>query len=196
MADNNTTWGTGRQLLELESVQRAIDEAAAWAGTEYARMLRGSSRALIGWKFGGSEMESPIEAIFWTWFGALSSFENNDIYMFILSPQRTITLGAGKTYRFDFLVDFGPPELLRPASEKNIAQPKVAIELDGHDFHERTKEQVAYRNERDRYVQAEGWTILHFSGSELYRDPLKCARAVVDVCRTKTDAWRDQVYSG
>lgn len=192
MAD--VTWGKGRQLLELETVQRAIDESASWAGTEYARRMRGASRALIGMTHGGGEMESPIEAMFWAWFSAAASLEPEDVYLFRLTPQHTVTLGNGKTYRFDFVVEFGPQDTRVRSHDRGIPEPKVAIELDGHDFHERTKEQVAHRNERDRDAQADGWTILHFSGTELHRDPLKCAVAVLDVCRPKTDEWSLRVY--
>jgi very-short-patch-repair endonuclease len=56
--------------------------------------------------------------------------------------------------------------------------PKIVIELDGHEFHEKTKEQVTYRNARDRYLQMAGWKVFHVSGSEFYRDPFG---AVADV---------------
>jgi len=52
----------------------------------------------------------------------------------------------------------------------------VAIELDGHDFHERTKEQAAKDKSRDRDLQAAGWRVLRFTGSEVWRDPKRCVR--------------------
>ena len=58
---------------------------------------------------------------------------------------------------------------------------KIAVEVDGHDFHERTREQVVARNQRDRDLQADGWTVLHFSGSEIHRQPEECVRQVFDV---------------
>ena len=69
----------------------------------------------------------------------------------------------------------------------------IAVELDGHDFHEKTKAQVAYRNRRDRDLQSAGWTIFHFSGSELFREPCNCVREVMDfaarkICDSENDA--------
>src|SRR5262245_17139493 len=93
-------WGKGRELLELETVQRAIDESSVWAGTEYARQLRGATRAMIGFTSGNSPMESPIEAIFWAWFTAVESLEDHDMYRFAPCPQETVTLSNGRTYRF------------------------------------------------------------------------------------------------
>lgn len=47
----------------------------------------------------------------------------------------------------------------------------VAIECDGHDFHERTKEQAQRDKARDRALQSIGWRIARFTGSEIYKSP-------------------------
>lgn len=57
---------------------------------------------------------------------------------------------------------------------------ELAIECDGHDFHEKTKEQVKKNNERDYFLKSNGIDILHFSGSEIYNDPIECANKVYD----------------
>lgn len=57
---------------------------------------------------------------------------------------------------------------------------RLVVECDGHDFHEKTKEQVARDKQRERYLTSDGCHILRFSGSEIWRDPLKCARSVYD----------------
>jgi hypothetical protein len=59
---------------------------------------------------------------------------------------------------------------------------KVAVELDGHDFHERTKEQAKRDKSRDRALTAKGWTVLRFTGSEVHADALKCWAEVFKVC--------------
>jgi hypothetical protein len=51
----------------------------------------------------------------------------------------------------------------------------VAIECDGHDFHERTKQQAARDRQKDRAIQHGGMHILRFTGSEINRDPSGCA---------------------
>jgi very-short-patch-repair endonuclease len=55
---------------------------------------------------------------------------------------------------------------------------RIAIECDGHNFHERTKEQAEHDRSRDRDLQAAGWVVMRFTGRELYRDPGKCAGEV------------------
>lgn len=53
------------------------------------------------------------------------------------------------------------------------------IECDGHDFHERTKEQAARDRSKDREIQHAGMPILRFTGSEIYRDAGACAASVL-----------------
>ncbi len=51
----------------------------------------------------------------------------------------------------------------------------VLLECDGHDFHERTKEQAARDRSFDRKVQAAGGTFLRFTGAEIVKSPRACA---------------------
>lgn len=48
-----------------------------------------------------------------------------------------------------------------------------AIEVDGHDFHEKTKEQAQRDKQRDRLLQASDIRVLHFTGSEVFRNTEK-----------------------
>lgn len=50
----------------------------------------------------------------------------------------------------------------------------VVIECDGHEFHERTKEQAARDRARDRAMIAKGYHVLRFTGSEIHRNGPKC----------------------
>src|SRR6202012_2567100 len=51
----------------------------------------------------------------------------------------------------------------------------LVVECDGHDFHERTKEQVARDKARDRAMTLAGVKVLRFTGSEIYNDAYECA---------------------
>lgn len=50
----------------------------------------------------------------------------------------------------------------------------VVVECDGHDFHERTKEQAAKDRSRDRRLQDAGFRIHRYTGHELYKQPYEC----------------------
>lgn len=59
----------------------------------------------------------------------------------------------------------------------------LIVECDGHEFHERTKDQAARDRSRDRSTQMAGIPIFRFTGSELFRDAWKCAEQVRDWVR-------------
>ncbi len=128
--------------------------------------------------------ESPIEALFFTALrnaisvGFAPSLSHTVIYIKtpkkrektkenILCVERQVQIGS---YRVDFLI-WCP---LKP-------ERMMVVECDGHDFHERTKEQAAKDRSRDRALQSQGYEVFRFTGSELYRDPLGCAQEVARI---------------
>lgn len=83
----------------------------------------------------------------------------------VIIPQAQIG-----SFRVDFLV--------RAYTELIAGRPQVAqmvIECDGHDFHERTKQQARKDRSRDRLLQQQGFLIFRFTGSELWENPIRCA---------------------
>lgn len=64
---------------------------------------------------------------------------------------------------------------------------KVAIECDGHDFHEKTKQQASKDKARDRYMQSKGWSVLRFTGSDIFKDPMACAEEISKFVETSAD---------
>jgi very-short-patch-repair endonuclease len=61
------------------------------------------------------------------------------------------------------------------------------IECDGHDFHERTKEQAARDRGKDRHFQNSGIPILRFTGSEIYKDAGSCAAEILAFIQERYD---------
>ncbi|AHX12918.1 hypothetical protein CH75_06350 [Dyella jiangningensis] len=57
----------------------------------------------------------------------------------------------------------------------------IVIECDGHDYHERTKEQAAHDRKRDRAMTVSGITVLRYTGSEIWRNPFACAEQVISL---------------
>jgi very-short-patch-repair endonuclease len=146
-----------------------------------------ASMAYEMWKLG---MESPIERVL---FIGMFSLIDSDEWEFAPLARVEIIDGDGSDPH---------PTVLARIEEKgtllihlqhrlldwradfvlscpSISDKKVIIECDGHDFHERTKEQAARDRGRDRAAQAAGYMMLRYTGSEIYRDPLKCARSAL-----------------
>jgi very-short-patch-repair endonuclease len=57
---------------------------------------------------------------------------------------------------------------------------KLIVECDGHDFHEKTKEQVRRDRSRDRQALMDGYDCFRFTGSEIWNDPWGCAEQITD----------------
>jgi len=55
---------------------------------------------------------------------------------------------------------------------------RLAIEIDGHDYHERTKDQATRGKRRARDLQLLGWTVLPYTGSDVWNDPFGCCEDV------------------
>lgn len=130
--------------------------------------------------------DSPIEAQFGTWFDAARAHHlalGQTRFALQLRPQFWVNTGSG-TYRLDFAIE-PLDEWLRGALQAEGLEMRVGVELDGHDYHEKTRTDVTKRNQRDRDLAALKWQILHFSGSELHRNPMI---AVVEVMVAGADA--------
>jgi len=122
--------------------------------------------------------ESPIEQLLIIALNdSLAGFDyDKDIGVIqscYLRPQEPVKTRRGE-YRVDVLVTVAMP---------GGSELKLAVECDGHDFHERTKEQAAHDKRRDRALTEIGLRLVRFTGSEIWRDPWACAEEVCDVLR-------------
>lgn len=112
-------------------------------------------------------------------YRSLAASENRICFDRItLRPQHQIG-----SYRADFLLEHLSAFPLRTADEPYAETFRVVIECDGHDFHERTKDQAARDRSRDREMMELGFPVLRYTGSEIWREPIKCAAQAVDFAR-------------
>lgn len=65
---------------------------------------------------------------------------------------------------------------------------RLAIEIDGHDFHEKTKEQAARDKARDRKITKQGLCVLRFTGSEVFADAAACWAEVFSIIESRIDS--------
>lgn len=121
--------------------------------------------------FDGLELcESPIEQQFLCAFLVLNHVNNCGLDIEI---QEELNVGS-KTYRPDFIISNSIGEAYN-----------VVIECDGHDFHEKTKQQVIKGNNRDYDLKLDGYEVLHFSGSEIFKDAVKCASKAIEFVKKR-----------
>jgi very-short-patch-repair endonuclease len=56
---------------------------------------------------------------------------------------------------------------------------RLIIEVDGHEYH-KTKEQRTADAGRQRFLQLEGWTVIRFTGTEIYNNASLCVDQTID----------------
>jgi very-short-patch-repair endonuclease len=129
-------------------------------------------------------VESPIEHAFflsfianmqayglpWLW-AEDRSIAQRDV---LLNETTTVIVPqcAIDDYRVDFLI------VTRRGSTGAVEE--FVVECDGHDFHERTKEQAERDKGRDRKLQSLGLPVFRFTGSEIFRDPIRKAAEICE----------------
>lgn len=145
------------------------------------------ARSLMMFEMWEKAIESPIERLMFV--GLCTAVDGQEALCFdravpadgrqAMSPQmlaKSKEPGALVIHYQLKLLDWSADFVLSVPTESSR---KLIVECDGHDFHERTKEQAARDRSRDRAVVAAGHRILRYTGSELYRDPMKCVREVL-----------------
>lgn len=120
------------------------------------------------------ETESPIERLF---FVAMqknlkqNGFLVEDGSVFFASQYEVSFLD--KSYRVDFVLSH---------LHKNSAK-QIFIELNGHEYHNATKEKVEHDRRRERALQNRCDRMMTFTGTEVYKDADGCANEVVKVLK-------------
>jgi very-short-patch-repair endonuclease len=150
------------EQLGLLNIPPDVGQRLEWfkrrAATEFERKIKSAIT-----KYG---ILSPVEQIFlmeWNFLGV------DHAHGVRLEPQKELSIPGG-TVKIDFVV-IGQPQL------------NLAIEIDGHDFHEKTKEQVARDKSRERSIQIAGYTVFRFSGSEVFKNSRKCVNEVIELIK-------------
>lgn len=92
---------------------------------------------------------------------------------YFIETQSKIKVGDS-TYRVDFSIAVMYQGKLY----------KFVIECDGHEFHEKTKEQAKKDKKRDRDLIIGGYMVIRFTGSEIYQNPKICAREAINIIVT------------
>ena len=75
-------------------------------------------------------------------------------------------------------------ETARYRTDFALIDDKIAIELDGHEFHS-SREQRTHDAQRDRALQLAGWKIIRFTGSEIHKDADACINELIKLIPAK-----------
>lgn len=150
MTDINNRCSRIAELLLIENEAKKLEDASEIFNISDTVLCFEDSYNAIGIKF------TPIEKIMYAILTRVKDKISGDY-----SQQAEIGFNFQKQigkYTVDFLVF------------SNISDTEIIIECDGHDFHEKTKEQAKHDKERDRWLTSKGYKILRYTGSEIYND--------------------------
>jgi len=112
--------------------------------------------------------QSPIEGMMMWALSAVGALQSGGENVISIHAQHQIG-----SYRVDFLVTV---TYVRPPHWSA----QIIVECDGHDFHEKTKEQASRDKKRERDLQAAGFSVFRFSGSDIWKDVCACALEVFE----------------
>lgn len=128
--------------------------------------------------------QSPIEALFYIAFdtahkicGLSESFPiiNDGPFADEENGLRIFTQYNIGPYRADFCAIRNIRDVVTPF-HKTI---KIAVELDGHSFHDKNEKQRRYEKKRDRYFQKQEFKVFRYTGSEIHQNPFNAAVEVL-----------------
>jgi len=129
------------------------------------------------------DCKSPIEHMFYLAFDIMCFVNHFDLLTYIVLYAQQDVYRNTKHYIADFVFDtdnIGVEDIY-----DKINPFKLVIECDGHEFHEKTKAQVKKDNERDYDLKMAGYDVLHFSGSQIYNEPFRCANEALEYIVSK-----------
>lgn len=118
-------------------------------------------------QYGNKNCDSPMEALF------LAGWE-------LSAPRRIMPSEAGLSYKQQAHLGTYRADFLFSILDEAGSTKELVVEIDGHDFHERTKKQAAHDKARDRWMTGEKYQVMRFTGSEVYANPFACAKEVAD----------------
>ncbi len=127
-----------------------------------------------------SEIESPIEQLLCgsllsesllQCHGVLLQGNNDGIFLGNDGPDKIIICLQYHIdkYRVDFYIEYCDLYLKTTKG--------LIVECDGHEFHEKNKEQTAKDKKRDRTLQHK-CPVFRFTGSEIYKAPYDCVAQI------------------
>jgi very-short-patch-repair endonuclease len=135
-----------------------------------------------------------IALVAWEWtdgvlvrdqFGAGGLIATRGVFLEV-QPQAHIG-----NYRVDFLLTMA----LRDRG-KTVSSAQMVVECDGHDFHDRTKEQASRDRARDRELQAVDLPIFRYTGSDVWRDVFAAAYQAVEELARRMPPFRPPIGCG
>lgn len=124
-------------------------------------------------------MVSPIEQLLWVAVHLVCHVNFIDLNSEPITVNGKDQVGYGMHMSPQFKLANYRADFVAYCQRRNQEPQEWIIECDGHDFHERTKQERQYEKKRDRFFTVRGYKILRFTGSEIVKSPFDVAVEVI-----------------
>ena len=101
--------------------------------------------------------------------GQANVFTEYGYVEFLIDVKPQYAIGR---YIADFVISF---------TNHYVEESYVAIEIDGHQWHEKTKTQAMHDKQRERYLLRKDYPVMRFTGSEIFHNTEECAKEVLSI---------------
>lgn len=133
-------------------------------------------------------LQSPIEVLFLSAILSRLKFDYDGSFDFLVSSNKDPdTQNDSASSRqlihmcFQHKIGFRRVDFLFFTYSHSLQKNrKLIVECDGHDFHEKTKEQSSRDKSKDRAATLNGFDTFRFTGSEIWKNPIGCAEQIFD----------------
>lgn len=165
---------------ELKNLEPNVFKFLQKSALEYGKFKSHELVENMDMQISDRGIRSPIEKLFYIAFCVMAEsryielnpgpagIDDKLISGIYIYPQMKI---------WKYIVDF----LIQSLNHRGAVSESVVVELDGHDFHDKDKKQRAYEKSRDRFLVSKGHKVLHFTGSEVNKDPYAIADEVLSI---------------
>lgn len=185
---------------------RAGDDRPRVETDAWALLMREAGGSLLEWwragvEFAALECGSPIEEQMLASLALMAQVQHVAVRFRVWTPDpHELPRGfdealaivpqfpVGK-YKIDFSLTYSGPGYDFTNSKEPLVwkRSSMLIECDGHDFHERTKEQAKHDRGKDRDLQRAGFVIYRYTGSEIHNRCLEIPDEILTDLRKKAE---------
>lgn len=190
MGEQGTREGEGRDSVSLNKTADIVFGISAVA--QRAAAKRADDEIMYAIQQHENMLESHIELIMLS--ALIAEGVRRNVYVDVVAPNIEAELRSKWLFQ-----DTKSPLCSSLASQFSIGgyradfcmcfymDVRIVVECDGHDYHERSKEQAIRDKTRDRTFQAEGFQVFRFTGREIWRDGMRCAAEVFAAASRESD---------
>ena len=137
---------------------------------------------------------TPVEQIFWVayciYLVRLDKYQNINYFNKLNIPIKYVLFEEtkpqydlffdGKNFKPDFIIDFSRKNIKGEYIYPELKKLKYVVEIDGFEYHSK-KSQMNYDYQRENLLKLNGYNVIRYTGSQIYREPYNCVHNFISI---------------